>query len=98
MQMEYDESMYPKYIMGDAMSVGENYDAAKMQAYELAKLNLAEQIQTEVTAIVDQSLANQQLPAEDAASVTKTLMESKSLISQSIGRTVTVMELSLIHI
>ncbi len=92
MQMEYDESMYPKYIMGDAMSVGENYDAAKMQAYELAKLNLAEQIQTEVTAIVDQSLANQQLPAEDAASVTKTLMESKSLISQSIGRTVTVME------
>lgn len=92
MRMEIDESMYPKYIVGDAMSVGENYDAAKIQALELAKLNLAEQIQTEVTALVDQSVANQQLPEEDAASVTKTLMESKSLISQSIGRTMVVME------
>jgi|GEM_PF-3783076 len=27
MQMEYDESMYPKYLMGEAMSIGENYDA-----------------------------------------------------------------------
>ena len=36
MQYEYDENMYPKYIMGEAMSVGGNYDAAKMQALELA--------------------------------------------------------------
>lgn len=91
-QIEDSETMYPKFIIGEAMSIGETYDAAKMQALEIAKLNLAEQIQTEVTAIVDNSLANQQLPEEEAASVTKTLMESKSLISQSIGRTVTVME------
>ena len=32
MQMEYDEDMFPKYLMGEAMSIGENYDAAKMQA------------------------------------------------------------------
>lgn len=46
MQMEYDNDMYPKYLMGEAMSIGENYDAAKMQALELAKQNLAGQIQT----------------------------------------------------
>ena len=46
MQMEYDDDMYPKYLMGEAMSIGENYDAAKMQALELAKQNLAGQIQT----------------------------------------------------
>lgn len=34
MQMEYDEDMYPKYLMGEAMSVAGNYDGAKMQAQE----------------------------------------------------------------
>ena len=56
MQYEYDEDLYPKYIMGEATSVGENYDAAKMQAMELAKMNLAGQIQTEVTALVENSI------------------------------------------
>jgi hypothetical protein len=92
MQMEYDEDMYPKYLMGEAMSIGENYDAAKMQALELAKQNLAGQIQTEVTALIENSVANKQLANEDAASVTQSIMEAKNLISQSIGRTIIVME------
>lgn len=93
MQMEYDEDMYPKYLMGEAMSIGENYDAAKMQALELAKQSLAGQIQTEVTALIENSVANKQLAAEQATSLTQSVMASKSLISQSIGRTITVMEL-----
>lgn len=92
MQMEYDEDMYPKYIMAEAMSIGENYDAAKMQALELAKQNLAGQIQTEITALVDNSVANKQLSAEQAASITKSISAGKNLISQSIGRTITVVE------
>lgn len=91
-QMEYDEDMYPKYLMGEAMSIGENYDAAKMQALELAKQNLAGQIQTEVTALIENSVANKQLANEDAASLTQSIMGAKNLISQSIGRTITVME------
>ena len=92
MQMEYDEDMYPKYLMGEAMSIGENYDAAKMQALELAKQNLAGQIQTEVTALIENSVANQQLANEEASSLTQSIMGAKNLISQSIGRTITVME------
>lgn len=92
MQMEYDEDMYPKYLMGEAMSIGENYDAAKMQALELAKQNLAGQIQTEVTALTENSVANEQLANEDATSVTQSIMGAKNLISQSIGRTIIVME------
>mgnify|MGYP007095645256 FL=1 len=92
MQMEYDEDMYPKYLMGEAMSIGENYDAAKMQALELAKQNLAGQIQTEVTALIENSVANKQLANEDATSVTQSIMGAKNLISQSIGRTIIVME------
>lgn len=74
MQMEYDDDMYPKYLMGEAMSIGENYDAAKMQALELAKQNLAGQIQTEVTALIENSVANQQLANEEASSLTQSIM------------------------
>ena len=92
MQMEYDDDMYPKYLMGEAMSIGENYDTAKMQALELAKQNLAGQIQTEVTALIENSVANQQLANEEASSLTQSIMGAKNLISQSIGRTITVVE------
>ena len=92
MQYEYDEEMFPKYIMGEAMSIGSNYDAAKMQALELAKQNLAGQIQTEVTALIENTVANEQLEAEQAESITRSVMASKNLISQSIGRTITVIE------
>lgn len=93
MQMEYDDNMFPKYVMGEAMSVGSNYDAAKMQALELAKQNLAGQIQTEITALIENSVANEQLAQGEAESVTRSVMASKNLISQSIGRTITVVEL-----
>jgi uncharacterized protein YijF (DUF1287 family) len=93
MQMEYDDNMMPKYLMGEAMSIGSNYDGAKMQALELAKQNLAGQIQTEVTALIESTVANEQLAQEEAESVTKTILASKNLISQSIGRTISVVEL-----
>lgn len=92
MQYEYDENMYPKYIMAEAMSIAENYDAGKNQALELAKQNLAGQIQTEITTLVENTVANEQLSAEQAASITRTVSASKNLISQSIGRVIPVVE------
>lgn len=92
MEFEYDEKLFPKYIMANAQSIGENYDAAKTAATSLAITNLAGQIQTEVTALVENTVANQQLSAGDAASITETVMASKNLISQSIGRTIVVIE------
>lgn len=92
MQYEYDENLFPKYIMGEASSVGENYDAAKTAALSLAITNLAGQIQTEVTALVENTVANRQLSAEEAASIVETVQASKNLISQSIGRVIPVME------
>lgn len=93
MQLEYDADLFPKYIMGEAMSIGTNYDAAKMQALELAKQNLAAKIQTEVTALIENTVANKQLGSEDAASVIQSISAGKSLISQSIGRIITIVEL-----
>jgi len=92
MQYEFDENLFPKWIMGEASSIGENYDAAKVAANSLAITNLAGNIQTEVTALLENTVANKQLSPEEAASIAETVMSSKNLISQSIGRTVPVME------
>ena len=92
MQYQYDDLGFPKFITANAQSIGENYDAAKTAATSLAITNLAGQIQTEVTALIENTVANQQLAAEDAASISETVMTSKNLISQSIGRVITVVE------
>lgn len=92
MQSQYDSDGFPAFIMAEAMSTGGNYDAAKMQALELAKQNLAGQIQTEVTALIESTVANEQMVQSDATSITRSVMASKNLISQSIGRVVPVAE------
>jgi hypothetical protein len=92
MEYEYDENLYPKYIMANAQSIAEHYDAAKTAATSLTITNLAGQIQTEVTALVENTVANKQLSEEEAVSISETLMSSKNLISQSIGRVITVVE------
>ena len=92
MQYEIDDNGYPKQIVGEGRSIGGNYDAAKMQAIEIAKQNLAGMIQTEITAIIENTISNQQLEEEEAVSITKTINASKNLISQSIGRTITILE------
>ena len=92
MQLQVDENLFPKFIMANAQSIAENYDAAKTAATSLAITNLAGQIQTEVTALIENTVANQQLAAEDAASISETIMSSKNRISQSIGRTIVVVE------
>lgn len=97
MQYEYEENLFPKYIMGEASSVGESYDAAKTAAVSLAVTNLAGQIQTEVTALIENTVGNRQMSADDAASIVETVMASKNLISQSIGRTIPVVEVYRIN-
>ena len=92
MEYQYDDLGFPKYIMANAQSIAENYDAAKTATTSLAITNLAGQIQTEVAALVENTVANQQLAAEDAVSISETVMSSKNLISQSIGRTIVVVE------
>ena len=92
MQYEFDDMGYPKYMMSEGMSIGANYDAAKMQAVELAKIALAGQLQSEVVALVENSISNKQLSQEQAVSVTESVMAAKNIISQKLGRVITVVE------
>lgn len=94
MQYEFDmNSGMPKYIRGEAQTIGENYDAAKMQANALAKIDLAGNIQTEVAALIESRVANNQMEPEQAASVSNSVMGAKNIISQSIGRTIIAVEI-----
>lgn len=86
MALEKDEKGYSKYVSGEAMSIGENYDAALFQATNLAKLDLAGKIQTEVTELIDNRLANKQLSQQQAASLAESVAASKNLVSQKLGR------------
>lgn len=92
MQYEIEENGRPKYIFGQAMSVGSTYDAAKMQATNNAKIELAGLIETEITALTESTLQNSQISLEQAASVNEAVQMSKSLIANKLGRMIPAME------
>ncbi len=88
-----DEHGYPLYIVATGNSVAETQSAAKLQATELAKLELAGLVATNVAALIENSIANNQLNNEEAASVTKTVAASKNIIAQEIGRVIFLFEI-----
>jgi len=92
-QYETTDKNEPKYIMATGNAVAETQTAAKLQATETAKLELAGQISTQVAALIENSIANQQLNNEEAASVTKIVAASKNLIAQEIGRILPMVEM-----
>lgn len=94
-QMQYELDLgngMPKYIKGEGKAISTSYDAAKMQAMADAKTELAGNIQTEVAAIIEERLANQELGKEEAVAVSNAVQVSKQVIAQSIGRVINVVE------
>lgn len=94
MQYEYDlQTGFPKFIKGQATSVGGNYDAAKMQAVTLAKNELAGNIATEVAALIENKVANKQLDSGDATSITESVLGGVQKIKEKIGQTIIALEM-----
>lgn len=93
MKAQKDENGFDKFIEGKGISVGQNYDAAKMQAINLAKIELAGNIATDVAGNITSNAGNNQLDPEDAASTVETVMGAKALIAQSIGRIIVASEM-----
>jgi hypothetical protein len=91
-QMMMDDEGFPMYITATGNSVAESQTAAKIQATETAKLELAGTITTNVAALIENNIANQQLNTKDAASVTKTVAASKNIIAQELGRVLPLFE------
>lgn len=94
-QEDFDDEMNPRYFIGEGRSVAENFSAAHIQAQELARLDIAgKMIGSEATALVDNLVANKMLAADQAASVTTTMMENKTVYSQKLGRLQVVFEVN----
>lgn len=92
MQYEYNDDNTPKYFMGEMTAKAESYAAAKAQALAFAKEDLAGMIATEVTALVENTRANEQISATDAASIAKTVQSGKQLIAQRLTNIIPVVE------
>ncbi len=92
MQAEQLEDGQSKYIVETGSATGETAAAAKMQAVQSARLSIAENISSEVAMLVNNIISNAGINTEDATSVTKTMSKSKSLVAQSLGRTITLVE------
>lgn len=90
--LDVDDDMNQLYLLGEGKSVAGNYDAARMQARELARLEIAGSISSEATSLIDNMVGNKQLENEDAASMTTMLSESKTIFSQKLGRTMVAVE------
>jgi hypothetical protein len=91
-QYEIGDDGMPKYVIGEAQSTAGTKIAAKLQAMEFAKLELAGKIETSVNALVENSVANEQIDLVTAETVTKTMAASKNLISKKLGQVVTLFE------
>jgi hypothetical protein len=87
------ESGYPKYITANGNAVGESITAAKLQANEIAKFELAGTIATSVGALIEGNIANAQLNTQEAASVTEIAGAIKNLVVQEIGRVIPLLEI-----
>lgn len=91
--MVQDDAGRASYIIGTGLSVGGTYDAAKTQAVTNARLDLAGKIESHVTQLIENSISNESTSGNQAASITKLLSESKTLISQHLGRVATPVEI-----
>lgn len=93
LQAEVNNDMQPKYIFGQAISGGSFYDAAKMQAVELAKAELASNILTDLTTIVNVKLENRQISADQATSASEIIKEGEAVVSQQLVSPIPLVEI-----
>ena len=87
-QAEVDEESFPKYIISSGSSVAQTQAAAEMQAIELAKNRLVGLLETQMKAVIESDVANNQIDSKDAASVTKTIEVSANKVSKKLGRVI----------
>lgn len=91
-QAEMDTDGNPWWYIASSRAIGGNQSAAAMQATNTAKIDLAGQIQTKVSQLIEAKVANDDLGQEEAASLSNAVAASKSVISATLGRTIPLVE------
>lgn len=91
-QAELDLDGNPYWYIASARVIGGNQSAAALQATNAAKIDLAGQIQTKVSQLIESKVANDDMGQDEAASLSSVVASSKSVISATLGRTVPLTE------
>ena len=84
MQMEYDSKLFPAYVMAEANSVNQDYNAANKRAVELAKSVLVEKIQSEISLQIDWAIKTELIESKEGEALIKSLKAAKNSISQNL--------------
>lgn len=92
-EMEEEIPGIPRYIVAREEATGNTFVAAQSMADNVAKLRIASQVSSSVAALTDVALANNQINATEAASITKTVENAKVIVSQKLGRTFKTLEI-----
>ena len=91
-QAELDMEGNPFWYIASSRAIGGNQSAAALQATNAAKVDLAGQIQTKVSQLIEAKVANDDMGQEEAASLSNVVASSKSIISGTLGRTIPLVE------
>ena len=91
-QMEIDAKTNPYWYIATSRVIGGNQSAAAMQATNTAKIDIAGQVQTKVTQLIESKVANDDMGQEEAASLSSAVAAGKSIISGTLGRTIPLVE------
>jgi hypothetical protein len=91
-QVEIDTDGNPYWYIASSRAIGGNQQAAALQATNTAKIDLAGQILTKVSQLIESKAANNDIGQEEAASLTEVVAASKSIISATLGRTIPLVE------
>lgn len=87
-QYDMDEIGRPKTTIGTSQVVAEFYDAATLQAMTDAKMDIARQLSSDLTAKIESEMGNKQLPQKEAASVAMVVSKSQEIVSVKLGRVI----------
>ena len=85
LRSEMGTDLAPKYVFGNAQSIGQFFDAAKLSATEVAKADMVGQISTEITRLVSEQISAKQITGDQAESVMGVVEKSKSIVTQKLG-------------
>ena len=86
-QAEMTPDGTPFWYVASSRAIGGNQSSAVLQATNAAKIDLAGQIQTKVSQLIEAKVANDDMGQEEAASLSSVVGASKSVISATLYRT-----------
>lgn len=84
-----DAEGFDKYITKTVIASGDSYSAAQMAAENIAKVRIANDMGSSVSALTDIALKNQEITATEATSITNASEKAKILVSQKLGTLIT---------